>query len=75
MNQVGGNVLIVDGDQPSRQVMAQMLNKKLPGVTVDWVAHAHDAINHASKVRYDLWNKLGHDQKMIQSWAAGKEKQ
>lgn len=55
MNQVGGNVLIVDGDQPSRQVLSQLLSTNLPGVRVDRVAHAHAAVDQASRMQYDLF--------------------
>jgi len=47
--------LIVDGDQPSRQVLSQLLSTKLPGVRVDRVPHAHAAIDHASRMQYDLF--------------------
>ena len=52
---IGGNVLIVDGDQPTRQQLATMLNENLPGVQVDRVGHAHDAISRATSKRYDLF--------------------
>ena len=52
---IGGSVLIVDGDQPTRQQLAEMLSDKLPGVHVDRAAHAQDAIHKASQIRYDLF--------------------
>jgi len=52
---ISGNVLIVDGDQPTRQQLSAMLNDKLPGVRVDRAGHAHDAIIWATAKRYDLF--------------------
>ncbi len=52
---IGGKVLIIDGDQPTRQQLAAMLNDNLPHVQVDRTGHPHTAINMATLEHYDLF--------------------
>lgn len=52
---VTGNVLIIDGDQRSRQIMSALLTDELPDISVDKSGDPDDAVGLADNKEYDLF--------------------